>query len=65
MGKVKQAAIKEAICHQCKEDMASDLYVRSYNWAFGMAGVRWAVCSKKCAIKLRDSGVTERVSTET
>jgi hypothetical protein len=51
---MKQAAIKEAICHQCKEDMPTDIYVRSYDWAFGMLGVRWAVCSKKCAEKLRE-----------
>jgi hypothetical protein len=52
---MKEAAIKEAICHQCKEPIATDIYVRSYNWAFGMLGVRWALCSKKCAEKLRDN----------
>jgi hypothetical protein len=61
---MREAAIKSAICHYCKESMASDAYVRSYEWAFGMAGVRWAVCSKKCAEDLRDNGVDEQYPPE-
>jgi hypothetical protein len=62
---VREAAIKQAICHNCKEDMSSDIYVRSYEWAFGMMGVRWALCSKRCAQELRDSGVDKFVAVET
>jgi hypothetical protein len=54
--KQKQTYVGNTICHQCKEDISIDTAVRSLTWAFGILGVRWLVCSKECAEKLRDDG---------
>jgi hypothetical protein len=62
--RIREAAIKEAICHFCKEPISVDTYTRSLVWAFQMPGVRWALCSVRCAEEMRDSGLDERVLPE-
>ena len=41
--------MNSAICHVCDVEMSYDLGVRPRRWAYGMAGVRWVVCSYECA----------------
>jgi len=55
--RVKQTYIGNTICHQCKESISIDACVKSHEWAFGVLGTRWLLCSLECADRLRDYGV--------
>jgi len=46
---------KNAVCHICKEEFPEDIGVRSRLWAFGIAGVRWVLCSKDCEQDMMES----------
>ncbi len=54
--KVKTTYVGNTICHCCKEPISIDTCVKSLHWAYGVLGVRWMLCSKKCAEDLRDNG---------
>lgn len=52
MAKRKQPTYRgEAVCHGCGEPISYDTSVKSMYWAYGMPGVRWAMCSADCARK--------------
>lgn len=50
--------MNSAVCHHCGEPMKYDYGVRSNYWAYGMAGVRWVLCSAAC-VRGFDAGRVE------
>jgi len=55
MARQRRSYVGNTICHVCKDDISLDVSTRSYTWAFGIVGVRWCLCSPKCARDLADS----------